>query len=156
MNQTARNYDGPEDEVTQDVDRIYQEAVERQEAYEAALSKPPPFQPIFWRVLVQIDRPKEVTDGGIMLIEDTVEDDMYLKYVGKVVAIGSLAFKAKTRADLELSSETHKPEVGSYVVFYKNAGNRFMTHDGRQFVLVSDTEIWGVTETPEELDCMEI
>lgn len=156
MNDLARNYDGAEDEVTTDADRIYKEMVERKETYEAALLKPPPFQPIYWRVLVQIDRPQEVTDSGIMVLTQTLEDEMYLKYVGKVVAIGSLAFQAETRAGLKLCEETHLPKIGDYAVFYKNSGNRFETHDGRQYVLISDSEIWGVTETPDELDCLAI
>jgi hypothetical protein len=41
-------------------------------------------------------------------------------------------------------------------VFYKNAGTRFRTIDGMQFVQITDTEMWGETDQPERLDTLAI
>jgi len=78
-----------------------------------------------------------------------------LTYTGMVVAVGSLAYKAKTRAGLKLSREDN-PKLCDKVVFYKNAGTRFRTIDGMQFVLITDTEMWGETDQPERLDTLAI
>ncbi len=112
-----------------------------------------PMRPLYWRVLVMIRKPDEMTEGGIIIVRDTLDAEAYLTYVGMVVAHGRLAFKAKTRAGIKLSKEK-VPKVGDIVVFYKNAGTRFMTTDGHMFVLLSDTELWAETKNPERLDTM--
>lgn len=114
-----------------------------------------PMVPKFWRILVMIRKPEEVTESGIVLMRETTEIEEYLTYVGMVVAIGKLSFKAVTRAQLKLKQERN-PGLGDKVVFYKNAGTRFMTKDGLQFVLITDTEIWGVTDEPDRLDTLAI
>ncbi len=118
-----------------------------------------PMRPLYWRVLVMIRRPDESygdsLDKGkkIILVKDSLDAEVYLTYVGMVVAFGRLAFKATTRAGLKLSKEKN-PKLGEIVVFYKNAGTRFMTTDGHMFVLLSETELWAETKTPERLDTM--
>ena len=112
-----------------------------------------PMRPLYWRVLVMIRKPDEMTEGGILIVKDTLDAEAYLTYVGMVVAQGRLAYKAKTRAGVKLSGEK-TPKVGEIVVFYKNAGTRFITTDGHMFVLLSDTELWAETKNPERLDTM--
>lgn len=114
-----------------------------------------PMVPKYWRLLVMIRKPEQVTKSGIVLMKGTTEIEEYLTYVGMVVGIGKLAFKAVTRAQLKLRKERN-PKLGEQVVFYKNAGTRFQTIDGLQFVLITDTEIWGVTDQPERLDTLAI
>lgn len=112
-----------------------------------------PMVPKYWRVLVMIREPELVTESGLVLLRETRNIEAYLTYVGMVVATGKLAFKAVTRAKLKLKDENN-PRLGDQVVFYKNAGTRFMTTDGLQFVLITDTEIWGVTDEPKRLDTL--
>ncbi len=112
-----------------------------------------PMRPLYWRVLVMIRKPDEKTAGGILIVRDTLDAEAYLTYVGMMVAHGKLAFKAKTRAGIWLSKE-RTPKLGEIVVFYKNAGTRFITTDGHMFVLLSDTELWAETKNPERLDTM--
>lgn len=112
-----------------------------------------PMVPKYWRLMVMIRKPEEVTEQGIVLMRGTTEIEELLTYVGMVVAIGGLAFKAKTRAGLKLSKERNA-RLGDQVVFYKNAGTRFATKDGLQFVIITDTEIWGVTKEPDRLDAL--
>ena len=113
-----------------------------------------PMRPLYWRVLVMIRRPEETYgESKIVLIKDSLDAEAYLTYVGMVVAHGRLAYKATTRAGLKLRKEKN-PRLGEIVVFYKNAGTRFMTTDGHMFVLLSETELWAVTDKPERLDTM--
>ena len=112
-----------------------------------------PFRPLYWRCLVMIREPELVTASGLVLLRETRDIEAYLTYVGMVIAIGKLAYKAKTRAGLRLSDEDN-PKLGDEVVFYKNAGTRFKTIDGLQFVLITDTEMWGETDDPKNLDTL--
>lgn len=114
-----------------------------------------PFRPLYWRCLVMIREPEETTEWGFQFIRESRDIESYLTYAGMVVAVGSLAYKAKTRAGLKLSDEDN-PKLGDKVVFYKNAGTRFRTIDGLQFVLITDTEMWGETDQPERLDTLAI
>ncbi len=114
-----------------------------------------PMVPKYWRLLLMIREPEDVTDWGFEFMQATKDIESYLTYVGMVVAHGKLAFKAVTRAGLNLRNEDN-PKLGDKVVFYKNAGTRFKTRDGLQFVLITDTEVWGVTDEPERLDTLAI
>jgi co-chaperonin GroES (HSP10) len=114
-----------------------------------------PMVPKYWRLLVMIREPEDMTEWGFKFMRETTDIESYLTYVGMVVAHGKLAFKAVTRAKLKLSREDN-PKLGDTVVFYKNAGTRFKTIDGLQFVLITDTEVWGVTDEPKRLDTLAI
>lgn len=114
-----------------------------------------PMVPKYWRLLVMIREPEDMTEWGFKFMRETTDIESYLTYVGMVVAHGKLAFKAVTRAKLRLSREDN-PKLGDTVVFYKNAGTRFKTTDGLQFVLITDTEVWGVTDEPRRLDTLAI
>lgn len=114
-----------------------------------------PFRPLWWRVVVMIKPPETISKGGIIKARITTDAEQFLTYVGMVVYAGRLAYKAKTRAGLRMSRE-HNPKLGDTVVFFKNAGTRFATIDGLQFVQLADTEIWGPTDQPEKLDTMSL
>lgn len=114
-----------------------------------------PFRPLWWRVIVMIKPPETISKGGIIKARITTDAEQFLTYVGMVVWAGSLAYKAETRAGLKMSREWN-PKPGDTVVFFKNAGTRFATIDGLQFVQLADSEIWGPTETPEKLDTMSL
>lgn len=114
-----------------------------------------PMRPLYWRVLIMIREPEEITQGGIIVMRATRDIEAYLTYVGMVVAIGGLAYKAITRAQLKLKHERN-PKLGDKVVFFKHAGTRFRTTDGLQWVLLTETELWGETDQPERLDCLAI
>lgn len=114
-----------------------------------------PMVPKYWRLLLMIREPEEVTEGGIVIMRETRDIESYLTYVGMVVAHGKLAFKAVARNGLKLKHEDNA-KLGDQVVFYKNAGTRFKTMDGLQFVIITDTEVWGVTDEPGRLDTLAI
>ena len=114
-----------------------------------------PMAPKYWRLLLMIREPETVTESGLVLLRQTTDIESYLTYVGMLVAHGKLSFKAKTRAGLRLRRENNA-KLGDKIVFYKNAGTRFKTRDGLQFVLITDTEVWGVTDDPERLDMLAI
>lgn len=112
-----------------------------------------PFRPLWWRVIVMIKPPETISKGGIIKASITTDAEQFLTYVGMVVFTGRTAYTAKTRAGIKMSREWN-PKLGDTVVFFKNAGTRFATVDGLQFVQLADSEIWGPTDHPERIDTM--
>ncbi len=111
----------------------------------------PPVQPVLWRVLIEPIPAQEQTEGGIILPEQVQDAEGALTCVGRVAAMGSLAFRAETKAGMRLADEVNRPKLGWYVVFNQYAGQKIWSRDGREFRIVNDTEILAVTETPDEL-----
>ena len=108
-----------------------------------------------WRLVVQIPMPPAESAGGIALPEDYLEDMEYAAYVGQVRAMGPLCVTAITRSKIDLNG-AHKCKVGDWVQFGKHQGDRIRTMDGTLWVILSDTQIIGVTETPEAFDCISL
>lgn len=106
-------------------------------------------KPLLWRVLIQPYEPPRSTKGGIILADETIDNTRLLTVVGKVVAMGSLAFKAETKSGLKLHEEGNAPEVGDWVLYGTYAGQRIKLTDGRQFVVLNDDEIVARIEQPE-------
>jgi co-chaperonin GroES (HSP10) len=106
-------------------------------------------KPLLWRVLVQPYEPPRSTQGGILLAGETIENTRLLTVVGRVVAMGSLAFKAKTRSGLDLTEEANRPDVGDWVLYGTYAGQRIRMKDGRHFVVLNDDEIVSRIDQPE-------
>ena len=46
-----------------------------------------------FKVLIEKPKPKEKTDGGILLPDQAIEAENYLSICAKVVSVGPLAFK---------------------------------------------------------------
>ena len=76
------------------------------------------------RVLVQLRAVKEkVTTAGILLPEDVKETEKWNTMIGKVIAIGPLAFKK--RDTMEAWPEGAWAQVGEYVRVPKWGGDRW-------------------------------
>lgn len=132
------------------MDYLHNRPVEAQEQ-EVPAAKKLPFKLMFWRVLVEIARAKEKTDGGIILTEDTRAAEEVHTVVGQVVDIGELAFTARTSLGYNYSELAIKPKVGDYVMIPKYGSRDLRLKDGRTFKLLEDYEILAVASHPEEL-----
>lgn len=88
----------------------------------------PPFDPEFRvfgsRVLVQIRSPKRQTAKGIILIEDVKETELWNTQVGKVIAVGPVAFR--NRNTLVPWPEGDWCDVGDFVRFPKYGGDKWI------------------------------
>jgi len=115
----------------------------------------PMMAPYGARVLVQLRAVKEkVTTSGIMLVEETKETEKWNTMIGKVIAIGPLAFKK--RDTMESWPEGSWAAVGEYVRVPKWGGDRWevdFDQDGASgkalFTFFNDHELIGkVTGDP--------
>ena len=90
---------------------------------------------IWWRVHVIQIGVRERTTGGVLLSEQHTVDQSHLHGLGKVVSIGSAAYKAEAFKDCDPSEI---PKVGSLVLFDPRAAKRYMTNGQIWFRLNDD------------------
>lgn len=83
----------------------------------------PGMQPLGGRVVVQLRRIKRKTAGRIILVEETKENEKWNNMIGKVVAMGPLAYK--NRDTMESWPEGTWAEINDYVRVPKWGGDRW-------------------------------
>lgn len=83
----------------------------------------PGMQPFGGRVVIQLRRIKKKTAGKIILVEETKEAEKWNNMIGKVVAVGPLAFK--NRDTMQPWPEGTWAEIGDYVRVPKWGGDRW-------------------------------
>lgn len=106
----------------------------------------PSFRPFGHRVLVQIRRVVAKTSSGIILARETKETEAYNNTIGKVIAMGPLAFKS--RATGEPWPEGVWAAVNDFVRVPRYGGDRWSVDmdDGLepiQLVLFADGDLQG-------------
>ena len=110
--------------------------------------------PFGGRVIVQLRRIKQKTAGRIILVEETKENEKWNNMIGKVVAIGPLAFK--NRETMASWPEGSWAEIGDYVRVPKWGGDRWERaapgdddEDPVLFMTINDHELIAkVTDNP--------
>ena len=109
-------------------------------------------QPFGSRVLIQIRTPKKTSRGGIILDVGTQDTEKWNTQIGKVVAMGPLAFKS--RNDMKTWPEGEWCKAGEHVRVAKYGGDRWEvkvpdTDASAMFVIFNDLDILGqVTGDP--------
>jgi co-chaperonin GroES (HSP10) len=106
----------------------------------------PGVQPFGDRVLVQIRTPKRQSAGGIILVEETQETEIWNTQVAKVLSLGPTAFRNQDTLELWKEGVWCKP--GDYVRVGKYGGDRWQlpipgTRETALFVIVKDLDIIG-------------
>ena len=99
-----------------------------------------------YHILVRPVSIKSETKGGIILPDSTKEDMAYLTTVGKVVALGDLAYN-----DTEKFPKGPWCENGDYVCYGKHAGQK-IKYKGIRYILLYDDQIIMKVESPKDLD----
>lgn len=102
----------------------------------------PGFSPFGSRVIVQLRSVKEKSKGGIILTHDTKETELWNTQIGRVRALGPLAFQ--NRDTQKIWPEGKWCDVGDYVRIPKfNQDKWFVDQDGVQvlFMLVNDLDL---------------
>lgn len=107
-------------------------------------------KPILWHLMVEPIEPPKETAGGIALPDETVEANERMAFVGKVLALGSLAYKSTPQPGMDFSAEPNKPQVGDYIVFGRHSGQRVEFRSGRAIVFLNDTDVKGVCDSAQE------
>ena len=120
---------------------------EKADPLEVAFPKADPgLKPLGARVLVQIRSPKLKSAGGIALVDSSRETEKWNTQVGRVIALGPVAFS--NRDTLKPWPEGEWCKVGDFVRVPKYGGDRWeVPVEGREepalFVLFKDLDIIG-------------
>ena len=99
-----------------------------------------------FHVLVRPVSVKSKTKGGIFIPDSTKDDMSYLTTVGKVIALGELAYK-----DVDMFPNGGWCNVGDYVCYGKHAGTKLYYQNVKLLLLFDDQVIMRVSD-PKDLD----
>ena len=99
-----------------------------------------------FHVLVRPVSVKSKTKGGIFIPDSTKDDMSYLTTVGKVIALGELAYK-----DMDKFPNGAWCNVGDYVCYGKHAGTKLYYQNVKLLLLFDDQVIMRVSD-PKDLD----
>lgn len=105
----------------------------------------PGIDPLGQRVLVQMRMVRKKTAGGIILAQDTIDVNRDLGQMGKVLAVGPIAY---CNRDTGLTwREGAWVKVGDYVRVLKYGGDRWRRQISEdefvEFVMMNDHEVYG-------------
>lgn len=108
-----------------------------------------PMQVLFWRVVLE---PYEARyEGTIETPEMVKQAEDIACSVGRILQLGSMAFKSRTTAGLSLADEPKLPKVGDYVQHNLYAGELVKLKGGKRVRILNDTEILTVLKDPEAI-----
>ena len=98
-----------------------------------------------WRVLVRMPEAKKQTEGGLFVPEKTADRESLAAMCAEVVGIGEDCYNDPKKYSHPWC------RVGDWVIFRSYAGTRFAFR-GREYRLINDDAIEGVTAFPEEVE----
>lgn len=90
--------------------------------------------PLGWCLLVKPVEPATKI-GSIMLTTSAIDRQSLLGNVGRVVSVGSLAYKTGDLAKIE-----NPPKRGDYIMYRQHSGERFK-YKGEEYVMVTDNTV---------------
>lgn len=99
-----------------------------------------------FHILVRPVSVKAKTKGGIILPDSTKDDIAYLTTVGRVIALGDLAYDDKGKFP-----KGPWCKVGDYVCYGKHSGVK-MKYRGVKLLLLFDDQVIMTVDDPSDLD----
>ena len=99
-----------------------------------------------FHILVRPVSVKTKTKGGIILPDSTKDDIAYLTTVGRVIALGDLAYDDKGKFP-----KGPWCKVGDYVCYGKHSGVK-MKYRGVKLLLLFDDQVIMTVDDPSDLD----
>ena len=101
--------------------------------------------PTGWRILVLPYKGQGKTKGGILLTDETVQEQSYTTVTGLVLKMGPECYKDENRFP-------NGPwcKKGDWIIFGRYAGSRFGI-DGGEVRILNDDEIIAVVKDPEDI-----
>lgn len=109
-----------------------------------------PVKPVGWRVVVRPYRPEEKSAGGLVMPEEVLDNTEILTYVGQIVAMGNLAFTAKTRSGIDMAQVEPRPKVGDWVMYGTYGGQKLSLRNGNNYIVMNDDGIMAIARDPNE------
>jgi|TARA_E500000305_G_scaffold105657_1_gene103331 co-chaperonin GroES (HSP10) len=102
--------------------------------------------PSGWRLLVLPYKGRGVTDGGIHLLDSTLDKENLATSVCYVLKVGPLAYQDETKFDGQPWCKE-----GDWVLIGRYAGARFALEDDHEVRIINDDEVIGVILNPDDI-----
>ena len=103
-------------------------------------------KPTGWRLLVLPYMGKGVTDGGIQLLNSTLDKENLATSVCYVLKVGPSAYKDRARF-----GEEPWCKEGDWVLIGRYAGARFHLEDEKEVRIINDDEVIGTILKPDDI-----
>ena len=103
-------------------------------------------EPSGWRLLVLPYKGKGITDGGIHLLDSTVDKENLAPSVCYVLKVGPLAYKDDTKFE-----GIPWCKKGDWVLIGRYAGARFALEDDHEVRIINDDEVIGTILNPDDI-----
>ena len=107
--------------------------------------------PSGYRLLVLPYKGKGVTDGGIQLIQSTLDKENLATSVCYVMKMGPLAYK-----DFDKFGDEPWCKVGDWVLIGRYAGSRFSLEDDHEVRIINDDEVIGTILNPDDIKSAQV
>ena len=102
--------------------------------------------PSGWRLLVLPYKGKGITDGGIHLLDSTVDKENLATSVCYVLKVGPLAYKDDAKFE-----GIPWCKKGDWVLIGRYAGARFALEDDHEVRIINDDEVIGTILNPDDI-----
>jgi len=102
-------------------------------------------QPTGWRILILPYQGRKMSDGGILMPDQTRERESIATVCGYVLRVGPQAYCDSNKFDY-----TPWCKQGDWVIFGRYAGSRFKI-EGGEVRLLNDDEILATISSPEDI-----
>jgi len=102
--------------------------------------------PSGYRLLVLPYKGKGTTDGGIQLIQSTLDKENLATSVCYVMKMGPLAYK-----DYDKFGDEPWCKKGDWVLIGRYAGSRFSLEDDHEVRIINDDEVIGTILNPDDI-----
>jgi co-chaperonin GroES (HSP10) len=106
--------------------------------------------PAGWRILVLIRKKSTKTEGGIELLQQTVDKESLATMCAWVVKKGPLCYN-----DKEKYGEKHWCEENQWVLIGRYAGARFRVGDGIEVRIINDDDVIGTILDPDDIETLQ-
>ena len=103
-------------------------------------------EPAGWRLLVLPYKGKGVTEGGIQLLESTVDKENLATSVCYVIKVGPLAYQDDAKF-----GGIPWGKKGDWVLIGRYAGARFALEDDHEVRIINDDEVIGTIFDPNDI-----
>ena len=103
-------------------------------------------EPVGWRILVLPYKGKGVTEGGIQLLESTMDKENLATSVCYVIKLGPLAYQDDSKF-----GGIPWCKKGDWVLIGRYAGARFALEDDHEVRIINDDEVIGTIFDPNDI-----
>lgn len=104
-------------------------------------------RPMQFKLVVEVESVEKITNGGVIIPENTQDRRQFEITRGRIVAIGPAAFTDGN----QYPEGTERPQLGDRIWFDKHAGTQIKSKRDHTilFRIIEDTDVTGIVDNAE-------